>query len=144
MLFHIRQWIQDDGKYILLVAGILIAGLSVPAIRYYDNRHQEDISAEEPMQKLISEADLSNEDVVAQSQQECETEANNELEQDWSTSAEAYIPKITESDDEDAIRRAILSPPASREEIQKALSFMPDVVAEVNGTKITKKDIVHF
>lgn len=142
MLFHMRQWIQDDGKYILLVAGILIAGLSVPAIRYYDNRHQEDINAEESMQKLISEADLSNEDVVAQSQQEYETEANNELEQDWSTSAEAYIPKIAESDDEDAIRRAILSPPAPKEEILKALSFMPDVVAEVNGTKITKSQIV--
>jgi len=43
---------------------------------------------------------------------------------------------------EAALRRALLSQPASEEEISKALSFMPDVVAEVNGTKITKKQIV--
>ena len=41
-----------------------------------------------------------------------------------------------------ALRRALLSQPASEEEVTKALSFMPDVVAEVNGTKITKKQIV--
>ena len=142
MIFHIHQWFQNDGKYILLVAGILIAGLSVPAIHYFDNKHQETINEEEVLQKSTSEAGPPNEDVVAQSQQECETEANNELEQDWSTSAEAYIQKITESDDEDAIRRAILSPPAPKEEILKALSFLPDVVAEVNGTMITKSQIV--
>ena len=43
---------------------------------------------------------------------------------------------------EAAIRRALLSQPASEEEVTKALSFLPDVVAEVNGTKITKKEIV--
>ncbi|MBR4718134.1 MAG: peptidylprolyl isomerase [Lentisphaeria bacterium] len=43
---------------------------------------------------------------------------------------------------EAAIRRALLSQPASEEEVVKALSFMPDVVAEVNGTKITKKEII--
>ena len=43
---------------------------------------------------------------------------------------------------EAAIRRALLSQPASEEEVVKALSFMPDVVAEVGGTKITKKEIV--
>lgn len=41
-----------------------------------------------------------------------------------------------------AIRRALLSQPASEEEVVKALSFMPDVVAEVGDTKITKKEIV--
>ena len=43
---------------------------------------------------------------------------------------------------EAAIRRALLSQPATEEEVEKALSFMPDVVAEVNGTKITRKEIV--
>ena len=43
---------------------------------------------------------------------------------------------------EAALRRALLSQPASEEEVVKALSFMPDVVAEVNGAKITKKQIV--
>jgi len=43
---------------------------------------------------------------------------------------------------EAAIRRALLSQVASEEEVAKALSFMPDVVAEVNGTKITKQQIV--
>ena len=145
MIFHIHQWIQDDGKYILLVAGILIAGFSVPAIRYFDNRHQEDVNAEKALQKLTSEAELLNEDLVAQSQQKCKMEANNELEQDWSTSAEAYIPKITEPDDETDIRLSEAlrsSRPASREEILKALFFMPDVVAQVSGTKITKTQIV--
>ena len=33
---------------------------------------------------------------------------------------------------EAAIRKSILSPPATEEQIKKALSFMPDVVAEVN------------
>ena len=57
----------------------------------------------------------------------------------------AASPKTVETDDtatEAAIRRALLSQPASEEEVTKALSFLPDVVAEVNGTKITKKDIV--
>lgn len=43
---------------------------------------------------------------------------------------------------EAALRRALLSQPASEEDVVKALSFMPDVVAEVNGTKIMKKQIV--
>ena len=43
---------------------------------------------------------------------------------------------------EAAIRKALLSQVASEEEVVKALSFMPDVVAEVNGTKITKQQIV--
>lgn len=43
---------------------------------------------------------------------------------------------------EAALRRALLSQPATEEDVAKALSFMPDVVAEVNGTKITKKQIV--
>ena len=43
---------------------------------------------------------------------------------------------------EAAVRRALLSQPATEEEVTKALSFMPDVVAEVGGAKITKKDIV--
>ena len=43
---------------------------------------------------------------------------------------------------EAALRRALLSQPASEEEVEKALSFMPDVVAEVNGTRITKQQIV--
>lgn len=43
---------------------------------------------------------------------------------------------------EAAVRRALLSQPATEEEVTKALSFMPDVVAEVGGTKITKKEIV--
>ena len=43
---------------------------------------------------------------------------------------------------EAAIRKALLSQVASEEEVEKALSFMPDVVAEVNGTKITKQQIV--
>ena len=43
---------------------------------------------------------------------------------------------------EAAVRRALLSQPATEEEVEKALSFMPDVVAEVGDTKITKKDIV--
>ena len=54
-------------------------------------------------------------------------------------------PKTAGAGDEAAaaaIRRALLSQPASEEEVTKALSFLPDVVAEVNGTKITKKDIV--
>ncbi|MBR3687751.1 MAG: hypothetical protein IKL85_01630, partial [Lentisphaeria bacterium] len=54
-------------------------------------------------------------------------------------------PKTTGAGDasaEAAIRRALLSQPASEEEVTKALSFLPDVVAEVNGTKITKKEIV--
>ena len=34
------------------------------------------------------------------------------------------------------------SAPATEEQIKKALSFLPDVVAEVNGTKITKQQIV--
>ena len=57
----------------------------------------------------------------------------------------AATPKTAEAGDaaaEAAIRRALLSQPASEEEVTKALSFLPDVVAEVNGTKITKKDIV--
>jgi len=45
---------------------------------------------------------------------------------------------------EAAIRKALLSQVASEEEVEKALSFMPDVVAEVNGTKIMKKDIVNL
>ena len=45
---------------------------------------------------------------------------------------------------EAALRRALLSQPASEEEVTKALSFMPDVVAEVNGTKIMKKQIVDY
>ena len=58
---------------------------------------------------------------------------------------DAAAPKAAVSGDaaaEAAIRRALLSQPASEEEVTKALSFLPDVVAEVNGTKITKKDIV--
>ena len=54
-------------------------------------------------------------------------------------------PKTSSAGDaaaEAAIRRALLSQTASEEEVTKALSFLPDVVAEVNGTKITKKDIV--
>lgn len=43
---------------------------------------------------------------------------------------------------EAAIRRALLSQPATEEEVVKALSFMPDVVAEVGDKKITKKEIV--
>ena len=45
---------------------------------------------------------------------------------------------------EAAIRKSILSPPATEEQIKKALSFMPDVVAEVNDTKITKKEIINM
>ena len=54
-------------------------------------------------------------------------------------------PKTSSAGDaaaEAAIRRALLSQTASEEEVTKALSFLPDVVAEVNGTKITKKEIV--
>ena len=57
----------------------------------------------------------------------------------------ATTPKTATAGDEAAeaaIRRALLSQPASEDEVVKALSFLPDVVAEVNGTKITKKDIV--
>ena len=43
---------------------------------------------------------------------------------------------------EAALRRALLSQVASGEEVEKALSFMPDVVADVNGVKITKQQIV--
>ena len=43
---------------------------------------------------------------------------------------------------EAALRRALLSQVASEEEVEKALSFMPDVVADVNGVKITKQQIV--
>lgn len=43
---------------------------------------------------------------------------------------------------EAALRRALLSQVASEEDVVKALSFMPDVVAEVNGVEITKKQIV--
>ena len=115
------------------------------AIRYFgNNMRQEGINAEEASQKLTSEVELPSENVMTQSQQECETGANNELEQIWRTSHEAYIPKVTELDDEAAIRRALLSQPASEEEVTKALSFMPDVVAEVNGTKITKKVIINM
>ena len=45
---------------------------------------------------------------------------------------------------EAAIRRALLSQAATEEEVEKALSFMPDVVAEVNGMKITKKEIINM
>ena len=58
---------------------------------------------------------------------------------------DAVVPKTAEAGDaaaEAAIRRALLSQPASEEDVTKALSFMPDVVAEVNGTKITKKQII--
>ena len=58
---------------------------------------------------------------------------------------DAAAPKTAGAGDaaaEAAIRRALLSQTASEEEVTKALSFLPDVVAEVNGTKITKKDIV--
>ena len=41
-----------------------------------------------------------------------------------------------------ALRRALLSQPATEEEVVKALSFMPDVVAEVGDGKITKQEIV--
>ena len=54
---------------------------------------------------------------------------------------DAVAPKTVGTDDaatEAAIRRALLSQPASEEEVTKALSFLPDVVAEVNGSKITK------
>ncbi len=53
-------------------------------------------------------------------------------------------PSATVGNDatEAAIRKALLSQVATEEEVEKALSFMPDVVAEVNGTKITKKQIV--
>ena len=43
---------------------------------------------------------------------------------------------------EAALRQALLGQVATEEEVQKALSFMPDVVADVNGTKITKKQII--
>jgi len=43
---------------------------------------------------------------------------------------------------EAALRRALLSQVASEEEVEKALSFMPDVVADVNGAKITKQQII--
>ena len=43
---------------------------------------------------------------------------------------------------EAALRQALLGQVATEEEVEKALSFMPDVVAEVNGTKITKKQII--
>ena len=42
---------------------------------------------------------------------------------------------------EAALRRALLTKPATEEEVVKALSFMPDVVAEVNGVMITKQQI---
>ena len=45
---------------------------------------------------------------------------------------------------EAALRRALLSQVASEEEVEKALSFMPDVVAEVNGVEITKHQIVEL
>ena len=41
-----------------------------------------------------------------------------------------------------ALRRALLTQPASEEEVVKALSFLPDEVAEVGGSKITKQQIV--
>jgi len=41
-----------------------------------------------------------------------------------------------------ALRKALLAQPASEEEVVKALSFMPDVVAEVGDSKITKQQIV--
>ena len=51
-------------------------------------------------------------------------------------------PAAGDAATEAALRRALLSQPATEEEVEKALSFMPDVVAEVNGTKITKKQII--
>ena len=51
-------------------------------------------------------------------------------------------PEADNAAAEAALRRALLSQPATEEDVAKALSFMPDVVAEVNGTKITKKQIV--
>jgi parvulin-like peptidyl-prolyl isomerase len=60
------------------------------------------------------------------------------------TSSSPASPAASAGDEaaEAAIRRALLSQPASEEEIVNALSFMPDVVAEVGGAKITKKEIV--
>ena len=52
------------------------------------------------------------------------------------------LPDDGEEVPEAAIRRALLSQVATEEDVVKALSFMPDVVADVNGVKITKKQIV--
>ena len=43
---------------------------------------------------------------------------------------------------ESALRQALLGQVATEEEVEKALSFMPDVVADVNGVQITKKQII--
>ena len=61
-------------------------------------------------------------------------------------SAPSLSPDAGSLDDDEAaqaaLRRMLLSQPASEEEVVKALSFMPDVVAEVGDSKITKRQIV--
>ena len=54
----------------------------------------------------------------------------------------AGAPAGSNASVEAALRQALLGQVATEEEVEKALSFMPDVVADVNGTKITKKQII--
>ena len=56
--------------------------------------------------------------------------------------AGAGAPAGSSASVEAALRQALLGQVATEEEVEKALSFMPDVVADVNGTKITKKQII--
>ena len=56
--------------------------------------------------------------------------------------AGAGAPAASNASVEAALRQALLGQVATEEEVEKALSFMPDVVADVNGTKITKKEII--
>jgi len=56
--------------------------------------------------------------------------------------AGAGAPAGSNASVEAALRQALLGQVATEEEVEKALSFMPDVVADVNGTKITKKQII--
>ena len=66
---------------------------------------------------------------------------NQELQGD--IEAETNLFSVLKKDTtEAAIRKSLLSPSATEEQIKKALFFMPDVVAEVGGTKITKQQIV--
>ena len=55
---------------------------------------------------------------------------------------DAPSPSASDAAVESALRQALLGQVATEEEVEKALSFMPDVVADVNGVQITKKQII--
>lgn len=96
-----------------------------------------------------SQFDYQNETLRLQTEQDAENDEPGITNLSSTTRIEngkeedAVFSSLLKNDTGEAvIKKALLSSPATKAEVLNALSFLPDVLAEVNGMKITKKQIV--